>query len=105
MLRLLLLVLLLANGVYYAWANGLLRVYGMAPVQQSEPQRVAQQIKPEAVRVLSAVELKKVEAQVQADLAPKECLQAGVFSQAQAQTLRSALEAALPPEAWQLESE
>ena len=105
MLRLLLLALLLANGVYFAWANGLLRAYGMAPVQQNEPQRVAQQIKPEAVQLLSSGEFKKVEAQVQADLAPKECLQAGTFTEAQAQTLRSALEDVLPAVAWQLESE
>ena len=105
MLRLLVLALLLANGVYFAWANGLLRAYGMAPAQQSEPQRVAQQIKPEAVRVLTAGEIKKVEAQVQADLVPKECLQAGTFTEAQANALRSALEDVLPAGAWQLESE
>lgn len=105
MLRLLALALLLANGVYFAWANGMLRAYGMAPVQQNEPQRVAQQIRPEAVRVLTAGELKKVEAQVQADLAPKECLQAGMFSATQAKILSSALENALPAGAWQLESE
>ncbi|OGB30545.1 MAG: hypothetical protein A3F78_21995 [Burkholderiales bacterium RIFCSPLOWO2_12_FULL_61_40] len=105
MLRLLVLALLLANGVYFAWANGLLRAYGMAPAQQNEPQRVAQQIKPEAVQLLTAAEIKKVEAQVQADLVPKECLQAGTFTEAQAQTLRNALEDALPAGAWQLESE
>lgn len=104
MLRLLLLVLLLANGVYFAWTHGMLRDYGMAPAQQNEPQRVAQQIKPEAARVLSAGELKKVEAQVQADLLPKECLQVGTFDEAQATSLRSALESTLPSGAWHLHS-
>jgi hypothetical protein len=57
MLRLLVLILILANGAYFAWSEGLLRAYGFAPAQQREPQRLAQQIKPEALRVLSAGEL------------------------------------------------
>ncbi len=104
MLRLLLLSLILANGVYFAWTRGLLRAYGFAPVVQSEPQRLAQQIKPESVRVLSSGDLQKAEAQVQADLVPKECLQAGPFEPPQAAVLRGALENDLPAGAWQLES-
>lgn len=104
MLRLLLLVLVLANGVYFAWTSGLLRAYGFAPAPQNEPQRVAQQIKPEALRVLSASELKGVEAQAQVDAAPKECLQAGPFDEPQTLTLRQALENALPSGGWQLDA-
>jgi len=52
MLRLAVLVLLLANAGYYAWYEGWLRGIGLAPVEQSEPQRVAQQIHPENLRVL-----------------------------------------------------
>jgi hypothetical protein len=104
MLRLLLLTLVLANGVYFAWTSGLLRAYGFAPAQQSEPQRMAQQIRPEALRVLSAGEVKGVEAQVQTDLAPKECLQAGPFDEVAAGALRVALEAAWPPGSWQLDA-
>lgn len=104
MLRLLLLTLVLANGVYFAWTSGLLRAYGFAPAQQSEPQRMAQQIRPEALRVLSAGEVKGVEAQVQTDLAPKECLQAGPFDEVAAGALRAALEAGWPPGSWQLDA-
>lgn len=105
MLRLLVLMLVLANGLFFAWSNGLLRAYGFAPVQPNEPQRLAQQIKPEAIQLLSTGELKRVEAQVQADLAPKECLQAGPFDDTQASALRAALEAAsLPAGSWQLDS-
>lgn len=104
MLRLLVLVLVLANGLFFAWSNGLLRAYGFAPAVVNEPQRVAQQIKPEAIQLLSTGEFKHVEAQVQADLAPKECLQAGPFDETQASALRTALEAAsLPAGSWQLE--
>ena len=53
MLRLLVLLLLLANGAYFAWSHGLLAAYGLAPASQSEPQRLEQQIRPEAIRILS----------------------------------------------------
>jgi len=53
MLRLLVLLLLLANGAYFAWSKGLLADYGLAPVSQSEPQRLTLQIRPEAIRILS----------------------------------------------------
>ncbi len=104
MLRLFVLLLILVNGVYFAWSAGLLRAAGFAPVQQQEPQRMGQQIKSEALRVLTPQEFKRVEGQVQADLVPKECLLAGPFDDAQAGVLRQALEAALAPGSWQLES-
>ena len=82
----------------------MLRAWGFAPAQQSEPQRLAQQIKPEALVVLSAAEINKVEAQLQADLAPKECQQAGPFDETQAAALRHALESAWPAGSWQLDT-
>ena len=103
MLRLLVLILILANGVYYAWSEGLLRSAGFAPVQQQEPQRLAQQLRPEALRVLSQQEFKRVEAQVQTDMAHRECLMAGPFDDMQAGALRHALESALAPGTWQLD--
>lgn len=104
MLRLIVLLLLLANGVYYAWSQNYLRAYGFAPANPSEPHRLEQQIKPEAIQLLTAGDLKNVEAQVQADAAPKECLQAGPFDDAQAAALRKALDATLPSGSWQLEA-
>lgn len=103
MLRLLVLILILANGIYFAWSEGLLRPAGFAPAPQQEPQRLTQQVKPNALRVLTPQEFKRVEAQVQADLAPKECLQAGPFDDAQAAVLRHALESAWAPGSWQLD--
>ena len=51
MLRLLVLMLMLANATYFAWTKNLLAPYGFAPVTQSEPQRMSQQIRPEAMRI------------------------------------------------------
>lgn len=103
MLRPLALALLLANGLYYAWSHELLRSYGWGPTSQSEPQRLAQQIAPEAVRLLSAADFKRIEEEQQAERAPKECLQAGPFDATQAAALRTTLEQALPANSWELE--
>ena len=54
MLRLLVIVLLLANAGYYAWSQHLLARWGLAPAQEAETQRLAQQIRPEALRILPA---------------------------------------------------
>jgi hypothetical protein len=102
MLRLLVLLLLLANGGYYAWSQGYLLPWGAGPVQQSEPQRLQQQVRPDTVRVLPADELRRVEAQAaQAPRAP-ECLQSAVLDDAQAAPVRSALES-WPAGSWSLQ--
>jgi hypothetical protein len=102
MLRLIVLVLLLANGVFYAWSHGLLLAWGVGPTQQSEPQRVVQQVRPEAVRVLSADELRRVETQLAQAPRPPECLASPLLDEAAAGTLRTALES-WPQGAWSLE--
>jgi hypothetical protein len=61
MLRALLLALLLANAGYFAWTRGLLAAYGFAPAAQSEPQRLTQQIRPEAMRLLTLEEARQLE--------------------------------------------
>ena len=61
MLRLLVLLLLLGNAGYFAWAHGALAPYGFAPAVQSEPQRMAQQVRPEALRILTPLEARQLE--------------------------------------------
>jgi hypothetical protein len=104
MLRLLVLLLVLANGVYFAWTQGLLRPYGWAPAEQTEPQRLRQQIRPEAIRVLGADESRRVEFAAQTPSRPVECLQAGLFTDVQWEPLRKALEGSLPAGTWVTES-
>ncbi|MCV0438621.1 MAG: SPOR domain-containing protein [Hydrogenophaga sp.] len=53
MLRWAVLLLVLANVGYFAWTQGQLDGLGLAPVEQSEPQRLAQQVQPEVVRLLN----------------------------------------------------
>jgi hypothetical protein len=52
-LRLLVLLLAVANAGFFVWSAGLLAPYGFAPAVQSEPQRLSQQIRPEAMRIVS----------------------------------------------------
>ncbi|MFN3376316.1 MAG: SPOR domain-containing protein [Burkholderiaceae bacterium] len=126
MLRLAVIALLLANAGYYAWSQGLLADWGFAPVQEAEPQRLAQQIRPETLQVLrqrSSGSVSTSDSPAAAPAAPAasasgdaaalqtsaasapettECLQAGVFDERQAQALRTAA-ASLPAGSWSLE--
>ena len=109
MLRLLVLVLLLANAGYFAWSQNLLADYGFAPQAQAEPQRLKQQIRPEALQLLALPRDEPAQAQpavVASSGVPSEaaqCLQAGLFSDEQANALRPGLQASLPEGSWSLE--
>lgn len=104
MLRLFVLTLFLANAAYFAWTSGWMQAYGTGPAVQSEPHYLKQQVRPDALKILSPSEFRRIEAQAQADLLPKECLQAGPFDAPQAATLQRALEGALPGTVWRLEA-
>lgn len=104
MLRLLVLLLLLLNAAYFAWSHGMLRNYGWAPAEQSEPQRLQQQIRPEAIHILTTEEVRRAEQAAQNPPKPPECLQAGLFDEGQAEAVRKAAETSLPAGAWLLET-
>lgn len=115
MLRLLVLLLVLANVGYFAWSHGALASLGMMPTVQTEPHRLATQVRPEALRILTPDEARDIENRrpgrsngesdpsAAADT-PPECLQAGLFNEEQTTRLRASLEAALPIGSWQFES-
>lgn len=46
-------VLVMANLLFWAWSHGGLRVFGWGPNDPREPQRVEEQLRPEALRLLS----------------------------------------------------
>lgn len=103
MLRWMVGVLLLANGLFFAWSQGYLRAYGFAPAVQREPQRVQQQIQPQALVLLNTQDLKKAEAQALDDAKPKECLQWGPLDDEHAARVRASLESStLAADTWQL---
>ncbi len=130
MLRLAVIVLLLANAGYYAWSQGLLRDWGLAPASDAEPQRLHQQVEPGRLRLLpgaaaaspavpasapaSAASAAPAPGPAPADAAQPQgpaaaaagaagpCLQAGVYDARQADALRAAL-ASWPQGSWQLD--
>ncbi len=54
MLRTLVLLLVLLNVALFAWTHGWLAAAGLTPNTDTEPQRLAQQIAPDSVRILNA---------------------------------------------------
>ncbi len=105
MLRFIVLLLVLANGAYFAWSQGLLRAWGYAPVEESEPHHLAQQIKPEAIRLLRADEAQRADAVAAAQAAkPSECFLAGPLDDEQANAVRRAADAVLPATSWVMEA-
>ena len=81
-MKLAFLILVLANVLVWAWQQGLL---GFTPDTGREPQRTAQQIAPETLRVLTAAEIAKLRSAVQpgkdsAVTLSQSCLEFGDFS-------------------------
>lgn len=99
------LFLLLANGVFYAWSHGLLAAYGLAPEPVSEPQRLEQQIHPEMVLLVPPPSAAAASAAAVAATPPEptECLTAGLFDVARGTLLAKALAETLPAGSWTLE--
>ena len=115
MLRALALALLLANLGYFVWGQGLLAAYGLKPARHSEPERLAQQIRPEALQLITPTALiapppsvpVTIAVAVQAPPVPPAgpaCLQVGMFTERQARALRPRLQAGLAKGSWSLES-
>lgn len=102
MLRLLVLFLLLANALFFAWSHGLLMAWGLGPTQQAEPQRVQQQVRPEGVRLLAANELRQAEMLAAQAPRPPECLQTPALDETQVSMVRAVLES-FPSGAWSLD--
>ena len=102
MLRLLVVVLLVANAAYFAWAQGYLQSQGLAPQGESEPQRLEQQLQPQGLRILSPSESRAKVAAAAPE--PPACLQTGVLDEALLPKLRTAATEALPQGSWWLEN-
>ncbi len=94
----LVLILLAANALYFAWSQGMLEPLGMSPISGSEPHRMQEQLQPQSLQTLGAQEVARLE-----QAAAPECLSSGPWDNAQADGLRPALAAALPPDSWTFE--
>lgn len=107
-MRLLIVLLLLANGAYYLWSQGQLAAWGLAPQDPSEPQHLAQQVNAQALKVLSSDESRRLVAAADAAAAAAaaaatECQQAGPLDDKQAAAVRTAATEALSAGQWSLD--
>ncbi|MDI1244586.1 MAG: hypothetical protein PSV24_04200 [Rhodoferax sp.] len=100
MLRAFVCLLLLLNVLYGSWAQGWLQPYGFGPTPQREPQRLTQQIHPEAMTLLSPDEAKREPLRGPSDNTV--CLQSGALDAAQAEAVRRLLQTSWPAESWLL---
>jgi len=90
MLRLLVVAILLANLVLYAWTQGWLDdVAGVRASGDREPERLARQVRPELIKVLPPQNAASVAAKAA-------CLEAGPFAADEIGGADAALQAALP---------
>ena len=120
-------LLLIANAAWFAWSQGWLRVLGLAPTVQTEPERVQRQLRPEAltVRPLTGASAAAPAAPASPQVTPTPeiqppvialppppaaaappagtCLQAGVFDERQIEAVRRAA-ASLPAGSWRVDS-
>ena len=109
MLRLIVLLLVLLNAGFYVYAQGYLAAFGFVPASQSEPHRISQQIRPEALRVMNLNKAAQLQiasplADANAITGPTECLQVGVFNEEQTLVLRERVASTLPQGSWVFEN-
>ena len=123
MLRFTLLVLLLANGGYFAWSQRWMASLGWMPQEQSESHRLQQQVRPDVVRLMPVPSAPAplpqpaapapalpgegdapfAQASQDFEAEPAICLQAGSFDEAQAKVIEQAVrQLSLASESWQM---
>ena len=94
MLRVVLVLLLLANALFFAWAQGWLSPFLPPRSEQREPERLAAQVRPELITVLTPKAASAALAAVAAaasEPAAVACLEAGPFTDAAATEAEAAL--------------
>lgn len=107
MVRPLVLLLVLLNLVFWAWSQGHLAGLGWAPAAQSEPERLAQQIRPHDIEVLTEEQFQRLqEAPASDPVAPEDtaaaCLTTGPIAAAQVDGVRKLLESTWPAGSWEM---
>ncbi|MBX3623209.1 MAG: SPOR domain-containing protein [Rhizobacter sp.] len=106
MLRLLVVVLVLANITFYAWTQGMLdNVVGVRAQGDREPDRLNRQVHPEIIRVMpppttGGTAMGTAAPAAAPDAPATVCLQAGPYTPAQIGAAEGVLQTVLPPGSW-----
>ena len=125
MLRLFALLLLLANGLFFAWSNGYFSPWGFASASKNESFRINEQIEPERIVVIRQKDAAAVPtvtnvvattsvttnapamqtvATAPAVAVTTVCLNAGVFNDKQSDLLKQTLSTKLPDVRWRFDT-
>ena len=97
MLRALIALLLVANLAFFAWTQGWLdSVVGARSIGDREPERMARQVRPEAIRILPP----EAASEPAVAAAAPACFEAGPFADGEIAAAQAAAQAALPPGSW-----
>lgn len=102
MVRQLVGLLVLLNALYWAWAQGWLLPIGFGPLPQNEPYRLTQQIRPEAITLLNADEIKRLSQSGASENVL--CLESGLMDEMKAAAVRAYLETSWPADSWVFET-
>ena len=101
-MRLLALLLLLANLVYGAWSQSWLAPYGWAPKAQGEPERLSQQVNADD---LVLVDPSKLAPPVDTTPVSLSCLMTPELTQAERDAVQTAAKAILPEGSWTIDEQ
>ena len=105
-MKLLFLLLIAANLALFAWQRG---AFGVLPDTGREPERIARQVEPDRIRVLTPEQTQALREAAKAAAAPAangafdlavgaDCVELGDFAEAQAARVRARLDALVPAE-------
>lgn len=108
MLRLFVLLLLIANGLFFAWSKGYLSQFGFVSAAKNESFRLTEQIEPERIVIkpkdATPAPAAPMPATTQApNVATTACLTAGTFNDRQSTALKQALSTQLPDLRWRFD--
>lgn len=112
MLRLFVLLLLIANGLFFAWSKGYLSQFGFVSAAKNESFRLTEQIEPERIVIkpkdatpAPAPAPPPAATTTQApNVATTACLTAGAFNDRQSTALKQALSTQLPDLRWRFDA-
>ncbi len=95
MLRALLAALVVANLLFFAYARGMLESFGLSPLGDREPQRLANQVRPQTIRLLPMGAATSAPGDTDVP-----CYETPTFTATEAAAVESALAGTLPASSW-----
>jgi hypothetical protein len=103
MLRWIVVLLIAANALAWAWRGGHLQALGLGSTTTRESERLNQQVRPDAIRILASGEAQRLERAAR-DAPPAQCFESSVLSDAQSAEVRNFMTELQWPAAWSVDT-